>query len=774
MSIGARELQAALPDVRGTLKLPGLSGSVEIIRDQFGIPHVRAGSLADAFFAQGFVHAQDRLWQMEFDRRRASGRWAECTGRPAIEQDTLMRRLGLIATSRHDYEAYDVETRLVFDSYAAGVNAFIDSTRALPVEFGLLGITPERWEPWHSGAVFKIRHTLMGVWGSKLWRARVLDGLGPELAVTLGTYGVHDGVLIVPPGAEFASELAELSELLPGAAALQEAAEISGGSNNWVVAGSRTASGKPLMAGDPHRPLDVPGVYYQNHLACPEFDAIGFSFGGVPGFPHFAHNAHAAWAITHAMADYQDLYVERFRTDDTGRLRYEYLGDWRTAGRWTETIGVRNAEPVEIDIVRTHHGPVVVGNPATGYAITMRYTATDVPNPGLCCLLPMLRARSVDELDESMRQWVDPCNNMVLADRNGTIAYLHRGRVPVRDRANGWLPVPGWTGEHEWQGDISFEQLPRERDPITGFIATANNRVVGKEYPHYLAVNYAPPHRARRVVDRLNTLINATIADMAGIHADRVSLPSATFRSVISDVSSSDPRVADAQRRLLDWDGVMDRDLVPPTIYAATRDQLARNLEARPKLSRVVPNPYQEEPLAIGVAGRLWGPLLTMIETNDVSLLAVGETWTDALGEALAGSVARLTEALGPDIDSWTWGRLHTTKPIHPLAGVYPDAATLLNPPGVPMGGDGDTVQAAAFAPGVSFNLASMSVARYAFDLADWDNSGWVVPLGASAHPGSPHFADQTLAWSEVRLNPMLYTWERITADAESTQSLEP
>jgi penicillin amidase len=774
VSIGAKDLRSALPDVTSTLSLAGLAGPVEIFRDQLGVPHVRAESLADAFFAQGFVHAQDRLWQMEFDRRRATGRWAECAGRAALEQDTLMRRLALAATSQQDYAAFDDETRLVFDRYAAGINAFIESTATLPIEFTLLGIVPDRWEPWQCVAVFKVRHTLMGVWGTKLWRARVLRALGPEMAVKLGTYGVHDGVLIVPPGGEYSAELADLADLLPGEAALNEAAEIGGGSNNWVVAGSRTASGKPLVAGDPHRGLDVPNVYYQNHLACPEFDVAGFSFGGVPGFPHFAHNATVAWAITHAMADYQDLYIERFRADDNGKLRYEYMGDWRTAARRQETIAVRDAAPVTIDIVRTHHGPVVVGDPDQGHAITMRYTATDVPNPGLRCLLPMLRARTVDELDESMRHWIDPCNNMVMADREGTIAYLHRGRVPIRTMANAWLPVPGWTGEHEWQGDVPFDELPRERNPATGFIATANNRVVGWDYPYYLGLNYAPPHRARRVVDRLTALENATIADMASVHADRLSLPSAVFRAVIATLTPADERVRQAQRLLAEWDGTMDRDLAAPTVYAATRDQLARQLIARPAFAPLRANPFTEEPLPLGVAGRIWGPVLTMIEADDTALLDPGQRWPDPIEAALTAAVATLSESLGPDPTGWRWERLHTTKPLHPLAGAFPEAAELLNPPSIAIGGDSDTVQAATFAPGAGFTLTSTSVARYAFDLNDWDNSGWIVPLGASAHPGSPHYADQRTDWSDVQLRPMLYDWEKVRAAAETTQRLEP
>ena len=764
--------RAALPDVTSTLRVPELGAAVDVVRDSLGIPHLRASSRHDAFLAQGFVHAQDRLWQMEFDRRRAMGRWSECVGPAAVEWDTLARRLRLAATSQTDYAAFDDATRGIFDAYAAGVNAFMATTDRMPVEYGLLGITPEPWEPWHSCAVFKVRHVLMGVWGTKLWRARVLRLLGPELAVTLGTFGDHDGVLIVPPGAEYRQALADLSELQPGEAALAEAAELQGGSNSWAVHGSRTASGKPLVAGDPHRLLDTPNVYYQNHVACPEFDVIGYSFGGVPGFPHFGHNQQVAWCITHAMADYQDLYVERFKPGDPGT--YEFQGAWLGAEHWQETLTVRGAAPVEIDITVTQHGPVVVGDPRSGHAITMRYTATDVPNRGLQCLLPMLLAGNVAELTESMRDWVDPCNNLIGGDVHGDIAYLHRGRVPLRARANAWLPVPGWTGEHEWQGDVPFEELPRLINPDTGFIATANNRVVGDDYPYYLGLNYAPPFRAKRVVERLRNLRNATIADMASVHADRVSLPSRLFVAALSGAQIADARALEAQRRLQAWDGSMDKGAVAPTLYVALRDQLVRTLLAQPKLTALRQNPYAGEPQAMSPDVRLWAPIVTMIENDDRTILPVGQTWSDMLANALPRAVAYLSEQFGPDMDDWTWGAVHTTNPVHTLAGVFPDLAEQLNPPSVSIGGDGDTVQAAAIFPGQNFKVNGMSVARYAFDTGDWDNSGWIVPLGSSAHPASPHYADQASDWSDVQLRPMLYSWDKIEADAETTQRLEP
>ncbi|OLC35024.1 MAG: hypothetical protein AUH81_11185, partial [Candidatus Rokubacteria bacterium 13_1_40CM_4_69_5] len=561
--ITRKDLESALPDVRTPVRIPGLRARAEVWRDAQGIPHVRAASLPDAFLAQGFVHAQDRLWQMDYDRRRAYGRWAEYAGPPALAQDLQMRRFCLQQSARADYVALNAETRAMLDAYAAGVNAFIETTRALPIEYRLVGGAPEAWQPWDSAAVFKVRHVLMGVWQTKAWRARLLRHLGAARTAQLCPGTPPNPMLIVPPGVEYRGPAVDgLRELTDAEAALAQVADWEGGSNNWAVAGSRTASGKPLVAGDPHRALDVPNVYYQNHLACPEFDVIGLSFPGVPGFPHFGHNRHVAWCVTHTHADYQDLYIERFDSGDP--RRYEFRGEWRGAETTRETIRVRGAAPVEIEVTVTHHGPVVLGEPASGHAFAFRYTATAEPNRTFEALLPMLRAASADELVASMRLWVDPVNNFVFADVHGTIGYKTRGRIPVRAMANAWVPVPGWDGAHEWQGAIPFEEMPAVRNPEAGWVATANSRVTAPPYPHYIGLDFAPDFRTRRLVERLGGIHNATVGEMAMIHADRVSLPAREFVGILKAIAPVDPASRPALEALLAWDGVMDRESAAP------------------------------------------------------------------------------------------------------------------------------------------------------------------------------------------------------------------
>jgi penicillin amidase len=768
------DLRAAVPECTGILELSGLSRPVEIYRDRLGIPHIQAHSVHDAFFAQGFVHAQDRLWQMDYDRHRAYGRVAEYLGASALQQDLLLRRLRLAASARADYDAVNAETRAMLEAYAAGVNAYVQTTTRLPIEFQLLDLTPEPWQPWDAGAVFKVRHAFTGgVWQAKLWRARLLRHLGLERTAKLYADDTSGQPLIIPPGVDYCGPpLNGLEALRAGEAFVGVLRELDGGSNSWVLGGQRTASGSPLLAGDPHRALDTPNVFYQNHLACPEFDAIGLSFPGVPGLPHFGHSRAVAWCITTAMADYQDLYIERF--DGGHPPRYEFKGQWLQAEWHREVMHSRGGEAVEIDVAVTHHGPIIVGDPAQGYAIAVRYTAIAEPNASLNALLPMLRANSVDEFEETLRPWVDPCNNILFADVHGHIGYRTRGQVPIRSRANAWLPVPGWTNDHDWQGVIPFEAMPRLRDPEAGFIVTANNRIVDETYPYYLALHYEPGFRARRIRDRLRPLTRANGNDMAAVQADRRSIPAQAFVAMLARVEAADALSAQAKACLHQWDGTMAPDSVAATVYALCREQLMR-LVMEPLLAALA-----REALGGGLygtlmpLGQLRERLLTMMRADDRTLLPAGNTWVALLTTALDRTVAWLRQALGDDVQSWQWARLHRTNSRHPLVAVLPELAEWLNPPSVPTGGDGDTVQAASISAGTGYTVGSTSVARFVFDLSDWQRSAWAVPLGASGHPGSPHYADQTATWAAVQLYPMLYDWAQINAEAETQQRLEP
>jgi penicillin amidase len=409
--------------------------------------------------------------------------------------------------------------------------------------------------------------------------------------------------------------------------------------------------------------------------------------------------------------------------------------------------------------------------------VACRYTATAEPNRTFDALLPMLRAGSADALEAAVRPWVDPVNNLVFADVAGAIGYRTRGVVPVRAVANAWLPVPGWDGRHEWEGAIPFDEMPAVRNPESGVIVTANSRVTGSDYPHHIGLDFAPDFRTRRLHALLDPAIGATASDMAWLHRDRVSLPARELAARFAAVPAPDAVAAAALARLRSWDGAMDEDSVAATVYTAIRERLLRDLMT-PLLGPLASEAFSGAPRgAVAHMTRLKARLPEWIRKDDRRLLRPGEDWPAALGRAVGHAVADLRARLGDDVEGWRWGRVHATRPRHPLSAAFPGAAPLLNPPSVSLGGDGDTVQAALFmgSPGSEgYEVWAASVARYVFDLGDWERSAWIVPLGASGHPGSPHYADQTTPWAEGRLHPMRYDWGRIRREADTHQQLEP
>ena len=769
--INRQDLKSAIPSLTGSVQLRGLQGTVKVFRDRYGIPHMKAESELDAFFAQGFVTAQDRLWHMEYDRRRGSGRWAEAVGESAVAQDKMMRRFRLEASAKADYQVMDPHTKDVFDAYAAGVNAFITSGDALPVEYCITRLEPEPWQPWDGLTAYKVRHISMGVFESKVWRARMVREVGPEAAGKLFP-GFEPGYLmILPPGSTSPGPLDEgLKELAEGAAGLNHLNEMDSGSNSWVLSGAETATGKPILAGDSHRALDTPSAYYQNQVACPEFDVVGLSFPGVPGFPHFGHNGRVSWSVTHTAADYQDLYVERFQDG-----KYLYKDRWLDAETHDETIKVRDGTDVHIKVTVTQHGPVIAGYPDQGSGLAFKYTATERASTWPEILWRMLRVENSKELVDSMSGWVDPCNNLLFADIHGNMGYLCRGRIPIRSRVNGWLPVPGWMGEHEWEGDIPFDELPVSINPPEGYIATANNRPVGDDYPHYIAIDFTPEFRVRLVTEGLKSLHRPTAEDMEQVHAQRVSIPALAYLGVVKQIDPKDAAIKAAKDLLLDWNGEMNANQVQPTIYSAMRDAMLKEVLETNLTEKLTYDAWHPADRGLGsFSNRLKARLVAMIEQDDRSLLPEGDTWPTAVARALSKAVATLSERLGGDMGQWQWERVHQARPKHNLSAAFPELAELLDPPAIPSSGDGDTPLQGGYSPANPATVTSLSVARYSYDPSDWENSLWVVPLGSSGHPGSPHYADQSETWRQVKMIPMGYDWGRIEASCETKQTLEP
>ena len=779
-----KDLEAAVPNTSGTSQVSGLDATVRVFRDGYGIPHIWAESTEDAFFGQAFATTQDRLWYMDYFRRSAYGRWAEVVGSEGLDEDRLMRKFQIDRFVRSDYEALSGPARRMVEAYAAGVNAYIETADTLPVEYDIVNQNPEPWQPWDCIAVHKFRHVFMGKANTKLLRARLIALLGPEFAALLRRYDPEDRQSIVNSDVPYCASVSTgLRELTEGTAAIRWMLESEfGGSNSWALSGARTATGKPLMAGEAHRPPSTPNVYYQNHVRCPEFDVMGMSFAGCPGFPNIGHNGSVAWSVTNGETDGQDLYVEEFSREDPRQYRVE--DRWERAEIRTESIQVSGSLPEDVEIASTRHGPLIWGDRTKGYGIAFKYPANAIPDTDMNCLLNMLLAKNADELDESFRDWVDPGNGFLHIDSAGGIGFLCRTKVPIRDQSNGWLPVAGSDSKHEWKGFIPFDDLPRARNPNSGYLVTANNRLVDESYPYYLSNDYAPPFRAQRVTDRIRTLEKASLDDVAAIHSEGTSIPARTLQRALKQIAPDDPLVQQARDLVLQWDRDMTRDSVPPAIYSALRLKL--NLRIAEDILLKAGLPATENTgshatdltppsdLVTLIATQVSLPLVKMMDEDAQDLLPTGTDWQKVLTDALTDAVAYLRVRLGDDLTSWSWGRLHRTHSPHTLSDAFPELSELLDPPSVAMGGDGEVPRSCGFLVNNPFVITGMPVARYVVDPSDWDNSGWVTPLGSSGHPGSKHYSDQQPLWANYELLPMTYTWDKVRATAATVQILEP
>jgi penicillin G amidase len=766
MTAGSIDLNSkdSLPDLASPAAVPGLSGTVELRRDIWGIPHIRAASHLDAFAGLGFAHAQDRLWQMEALLRRGTGRYAEWVGKSAVAGDVLGRQLNTAGASQRDFALLKDDTMAMLEAYARGVNAFIALGR-WPAEYAILSAKPAKWEPWHSIAVMRQIGFLMGSVWWKLWRAAALPIVGADQIAKLRFDDGGDDMLCIPPGAEGVRYLATLADLKPGLAALlaghdQQEAEVAGGSNNWALGPQKTATGRPLLAGDPHRVLEMPSMYYQSHLACDDFDVIGLTVPGALGFPNFGHNGKVAWCVTHAFVDIHDLYVERF---DAKVENTSFKGGWKPVTHRAETIAVRGEANVVIDVVETMHGPVIAGDPAAGTGLVLRSMQFAVPDTSFDCTLPVLRSSTIEELYDAGREWGLMDHNLVAADTSGKIGNRVRAKVPVRPRANGWLPVPGWTGEHEWKGLIPFEEMPCTIDPAEQAIVTANNRVA-ENGVHYFGTDSMPPHRTRRIWQRICELDKATVEDMAAIHRDTVSVIAIEFRDRIRGLAV-DGAAATLRDSIVEWNGAMDGDSMAAVAYVALRTALTKLVADRSGVRAVSESPYTKVPPGIFGESQIWWTVPQLLRANDTGLLA-GANWDELLTQALNDAAK--------ECPSNDWGTVHRPILRHPLSAIYPEHAASLDKACGLLGGDNDTPFATGYIARLGMKATYAALSRYVFDVGAWDNCQWIVFHGASGHTASPSYDNQNATWAAGKMVPMLYDWSRIAAEATSHQRLLP
>ena len=793
-------IRRPFPQQNGRLELPGLTSEVEVIRDEYGVPHIYADNEYDLMFAQGYVHAQDRFWQMEFWRHISSGRISEIIGEPGIDSDKFIRTMGWNRIATDTIALYEEELPELYahlEAYSDGVNAYIEQNRnSLSVNHTILGIVNEPWEiepwtPYHSVAWSVVMaDDLSGNWSSEVSRANLIKELGASTVANLQPFYPYDERPVMVPSSALELPTDEAEEgwwqesSITAVSWDRVSTQLIGsqpdlgylgsgpfvGSNNWVISGEHTDTGLPLLANDPHLGIQMPSIWYEVGLHAPGWDVAGFSFAGVPGVI-VGHNEHIAWGVTNVGPDVQDLFIEKINPSNPNQ--YEFEGEWLDMEIIDEVISVNGGEPVELTVRLTHHGPIITELvDDTTDVLSMRWTAQE-PNRILNAVVGLNQAENYDDYREALRFWDVPSQNVIYADIEGNIAYQMPSLIPIRKDGNGLVPVPGWTGEYEWDGWIPYEELPHLLNPEWGYIVTANHAVVDEEYPYLIDLYWADGDRGQRITDLIEAELNGdgeiSIEDMARIQFDSASLLAASYIPLMEGLSSDDNEVQAALERLRGWDQQVRRDSVPAALFEIFRMQLA---------FAMLSDDVGEENVR-----RFGGAVLYHQVANDPnavwwddSTTATIESREDILLRALEETIAWFEENQGGNMNDWTWGELHTATFVsNPLgaSGIGP-IENLVNLGPEPVDGGSSIVNANGWSWGNPAAVTGHVSMRMIIDMSDFDNSLTVLPTGQSGHPTHPNYQDMFPLWQTGAYHSLWWSREAVEAAAANTLILAP
>lgn len=740
-------LRSALPQTEGEIVLAGLAAPVAVTRDAYGIPHIRAASEADAHFALGFVHAQDRLWQMEMHRRIASGRLSEIAGTATLATDIWLRTLSLHQRAEASWPVLDDDTKRLLGAYAAGVNAFLaQHGGAWPPEFLLTGIRPAAWTPVDTLAWLKVMALdLGGNMNRELARLDLARRLGPQQLAEFFPPYPGEAALPLPDLDELYDGLApRRTALAPG----EDAADIGLGSNNWVISGALTRSGAPLLANDPHLRLNTPSLWYLVHLDIAGKHRVGVTMPGSP-FIVLGRNDDIAWGFTNTAPDVQDLYLERLSDDGTG---YVTADGTRALTERRETIAVKDGEPVTVSVRETHRGPVVSDARADisatlpeGHVLALRWTALD-PDDGTAMIAPRLaRAGNLAEAEAALASYVAPMQSIVIADRQGAIGLFAPGRVPVRgagDATHGLVPKPGWKPGQDWQGYLPAEALPRRVNPPGGMIATSNEKIVGEDYPYFLTSEWSMPWRGDRVRALLAARDDHNPASMAAIQRDvRSTVADALLPPMLAALRGRDD---DLLAAMAAWDREMRVDAPEPLVFTAWHRHLVARLVADELGTRFEEHRGAHDNFLLRVlrdeAGySSWCDDVTTSERESCAAM-IATAFDDAVGE-LAGR-------FGGSWRDWRWGDAHRVIMTHnPFSQVAPLRRFFELSAPAPGGLYTVNVATPRWAGPDLYSFSHGASFRGIFDLGAPDESLYVIPTGQSGIPFSRHYRDLFPLW---------------------------
>lgn len=731
-------IEKSLPQLKGEVIVSGMTNAVEVTRDKNGVSHITAQSEKDLYIAQGYVQAQDRLFQMDLSRRQASGMLSEVVGAATIDKDKFFRTLGLRRAAEASYPEYDQSSRDAMQWFADGVNAFMKEAKAegtLPLEFKLLKYEPAEWTPIDSLTIGKyMAFDLGGHWSGQAFRYWALGTFSKEKAYDLFPSYPKDAP-------EILSAYEEVDMNLEKSFASAVIPPEFNGSNNWVVSGEKSESGKPLLADDPHLSLATPSIWYQMHLQSDSMNVSGVVFAGVPGII-LGHNDHIAWGVTNTGPDVQDLYIEK--RNPVNPHQFLYNNKWEDAKVFKEPIAVKDEKTLDYEVIETRHGPIMsefAFDKKQNTALSMKWTAL-MPSTEFQAVLSMNKAKDWNEFEQALEDFHVPTQNFVFAGADGTIAYKANGKIPIRKKGDGMIPVPGWTDEYEWEGFIPYDKLPRSVNPEEGFVATANNKVIDDSYPYHLSHHWAQPYRYMRIKEVLEKEDKFTLNDMKKLQMDQRNLYAEEFLPFILErIRAGDLNKAEkASVNLLSkWNMADDKDLAAPLLFHLLMKEIQLTLfkDAVPK---------EMDDLFEGKQG-IVDELLRRAFNGDES-----EWFSDkgGLDQVLLTSfenvVASLKEEYGDNPEAWKWGDYHQLYFGHPLSNASPVLKWLFNhEKPVPVGGSQITVGAANYnEEGIVDHGASW---RFVIDAADLAKGHHIVGPGQSGHVRSIWYQDQLQDW---------------------------
>jgi penicillin amidase len=837
-------LQASFPQTRGTLSVNGLQAPVQVLRDRYGVPHIRAANMHDLYFAQGFVTAQDRFWQMEFWRRIGSGRLSEFFGAKTLSTDMFLRTAGFQRAAEADLQALNSEYREILQAYADGVNAYVagKKPRQLGVEFALLKlqgvpVTIEPWTPVNSLTWLKLMALDLGAnMRKELYTIDMIQSLGLEETEDFLANYRYDQMPVIVLDSELPVSLLKktASELIPvsGSAARalppnitnEQLSALKGlstqlvggfdpesslafgtgpgvGSNNWVIAGSRTASGKPILANDPHLGIQMPSIWYEVDLYCSASEAQpgkqaggpyhvrGFSFPGDPGVI-IGHNDRIAWGVTNANPDVQQLFIEHINSQNPNQ--YEVNGRWVDMKVIREEIKVHGQdEPAVLLVRQTRHGPIITDQGAySGYkgfalnptgnfpmslslsALSMKWTAF-MPNRTFQSVIQLNEARNFSEFRDALSSWDIPSQNFVYADVDGNIGYQMPGLIPIRKKGDGSLPSPGWVDDYEWTGFVPFNELPYCFNPPKGYVASANNPVTSERYRYFLSRDFDYGYRALRIVEMITGVSSkVTVADVKKMQGDVLNIFAEEIISYLKNLSLSGAEQT-AREILFAWDDRMDPKSAGAAVYAYFWQSLLE-LSFENKFPRTlwVPEALLEDNSRQinAIAVMLKDPHHPLWE--DPRARDVHRSRDDVLKLALQKAVKVGMRAQGRDLKKWSWGKAHTAEFRNMTFGESGISfiQKIFNRGPYPVAGGFQQVFCSDWKADRPFTVADVSSMRQIIDLSDLSRSVTIHTTGQSGHPGSRHYDDMIDFWRNVQYHPTL--WDSVSLKASNPETL--